>query len=164
VGHGRAANAVRPTDEASAPPPGMLDKAPAWVFYPGLALWSLLYGTAGGAFFKMLAVYENWLAINRYHLILWKKYPQRSYNKYISGIWVHQIKGKPVELAEYTRHHIESSRPAEPFPFLRILINTLFMLLILPLMVCSGIIRGPAYVWRRATARRQRLLQPGGVH
>lgn len=163
MSHGRAAHAVRPADEKAAAPAGMLDRAPAWLFYPLLASWSLLYGSFGGAFFKLLAVCENWLAINRYHLILWKKYPQRSYNKYISGIWVHQIKGKPVELAEYTRHHIESSRPVEPFPFLRIIINTLFMLLIAPFMVCSGIFHGPAYVWRRASARRQRLQQTGSA-
>ncbi len=82
----------------------MLESAPAWIFYPALLLWSLVYGVLGGALFKLLAVYETWIAMNRYQLILWKKYPQRSYLKYISGIWASQIRGKPVELAEYTRH------------------------------------------------------------
>jgi len=136
----------------------MLDTAPAWIFYPALVCWSLCYGAPAGAFFKILAVYENWGSINHYHLLLWKKYPQRSYNKFISGIWVNQIKGKPVELAEYTRHQIEHSRPTEPFPFIRILINTLFMLLILPFMVVSGLFRGPVYVYQRAVARRHYLL------
>jgi len=140
----------------------MLDTAPAWIFYPALACWSLCYGAPAGAFFKVLAVYENWVSINHYHLLLWKKYPQRSYNKFISGIWVNQIKNKPVELAEYTRDQIEHSRPTEPFPFIRMLINTLFMLLILPVMVVRGLFKGPVYVYQRAVARRHQLLSQAG--
>lgn len=136
----------------------MLDTAPAWIFYPVLVCWSLCYGAPAGAFFKVLAVYENWAAINHYHLLLWKKFPQRSYNKFISGIWVNQIKDKPVELAEYTRHQIEHSRPSEPFPFIRMMINTLFMLLILPAMIVRGLFRGPVYVYQRAVTRRLQLL------
>lgn len=140
----------------------MIETAPAYIFYPLIVLWSLVYGTVAGAFFKLLAVYENWLSINRYHLILWKKYPQRSYHKYISGIWATQIKGKPVELAEYTRDQIEKSQPTEPFPLLRIIINTLFMLLITPFMMLSGLVKGPAYVYRRALTRRQQLMETDG--
>ncbi len=139
----------------------MLESAPAYIFYPVTALWSLVYGALAGAFFKLLAVYESWLAMNRYHLILWKKYPQRSYLKYISGIWATQIKDRPVELAEYTRHQIEKSRPTEPFPVFRILINTLFMLIITPFMICTGLYKGPMYVFRRALTRRRQLLTTG---
>lgn len=138
----------------------MLESAPAYIFYPVTALWSLVYGALAGAFFKLLAVYENWLAMNRYHVILWKKYPQRSYLKYISGIWATQIKDKPVELAEYTRHQIEKSRPTEPFPVFRILINTLFMLIITPFIICTGLYKGPVYVFRRALTRRRQFLTP----
>ena len=139
----------------------MLTSAPAFIFYPLIMLWSLIYGAVAGAFFKLLAVYENWLAINRYQLLLWKKYPQRSYHKYISGIWATQIQGKPVELAEYTRDRIEKSQPTEPFPLLRIVINTLFMVLITPFMVGTGLFKGPSYVYRRAELRRQQQLKPG---
>jgi hypothetical protein len=139
----------------------MLESAPAYIFYPVNVLWSLLYGAAAGAFFKLLAVYENWIAMNRYHLILWKKYPQRSYLKYISGIWATQIRDKPVELAEYTRRQIEKSRPTEPFPLFSILINTFFMLIITPFIICTGLYKGPVYVFRRALARRRELLTTG---
>jgi hypothetical protein len=135
----------------------MLYSAPAYIFYPLVMLWSLVYGSVAGVFFILLAAYENWLEINHYQLLLWKKYPQRSYNKYISGIWAHQIKGQPVELAEYTRHQIEKSRPSEPFPFMRLLINTCFILLITPFMLLSGLVKGPAYVYRRALEKRHTL-------
>jgi hypothetical protein len=136
----------------------MIESAPALIFYPAIVLWSLIYGSLAGAFFKLLAVYENWTEMNRYHLILWKKYPQRSYMKYISGIWATQIKDKPVELAEYTRHQIEKSRPTEPFPLGRILINTVFMLIITPFMIFTGLYKGPVYVFQRAVMRRHLLL------
>jgi hypothetical protein len=136
----------------------MLDSAPAFIFYPLIALWSLIYGGLAGAFFKLLAVYENWTEMNRYHMILWKKYPQRSYVKYISGIWASQIKDRPVELAEYTRHQIEKSRPTEPFPLARILANTIFMLIVTPFIICTGLYKGPIYVFQRALTRRRELL------
>ncbi len=139
----------------------MFDSAPAFIFYPVIALWSLIYGALAGAFFKLLAVYENWTEMNRYHLILWKKYPQRSYLKYISGIWAAQIRDKPVELAEYTRHQIEKSRPSEPFPVARILINTLFMLIVTPFIICTGLYKGPIYVFQRAMTRRREHLTNG---
>lgn len=137
----------------------MFVRSPAVIFYPLLTLWSLGYGVVGGAFFKLLAVYENWRAINRYHFILWKKYPQRSYQKYISAIWASQIKGMPVELAEYTRQRIEKNHPSEPFPFLRLFANTLFMLFILPYMIVVGICRGPYYVFTRGIDARRAALQ-----
>jgi hypothetical protein len=140
----------------------MIESTPALIFYPAIVLWSLIYGSLAGAFFKLLAVYENWTEMNRYHLILWKKYPQRSYMKYISGIWASQIKDKPVELAEYTRHQIEKSRPTEPFPLGRILINTIFMLIITPFMLFTGLYKGPIYVFQRAVTRRRLLLSTEG--
>lgn len=132
----------------------MLDNAPAFIFYPAIAVWSVIYGAPAGALFHLAAVWENWVAINRYQLILWKKYPQRSYQKYISEIWATQIRGKPVELAEYTRDQIEKSRPSEPFPFMRLLVNTLFMVLVAPVMAIAGLLKGPVYVYRRSVQRR----------
>ncbi len=140
----------------------IVERAPSYVFYPAIALWSLIYGSVAGAYFKLLAVYENWIEMNRYHLILWKKYPQRSYLKYISGIWATQIRDKPVELAEYTRHQIEKSRPTEPFPVGRILVNTVFMLIVTPFIIFTGLYKGPIYVYRRAVLRRRELLANGG--
>jgi hypothetical protein len=139
----------------------MLERAPAYIFYPAIVLWSLTYGCVAGAYFKLLAIYENWIEMNRYHLILWKKYPQRSYLKYISGIWATQIKDRPVELAEYTRHQIEKSRPTEPFPAARLLLNTVFMLIVTPFIICTGLYRGPLYVYRRSVMRRRELLANG---
>ena len=136
----------------------MLAKAPAFIFYPALLIWSLVYGVTGGLAFKLLAVWENWMAVNRYHYILWKKYPNRSYQKYISSIWASQLKGLPVELAEYARVKVEQSHPSEPFPFLRMLANSVFMLMIAPYMAVTGMIKGPLYVFRQEMQARQRYL------
>lgn len=136
----------------------MLARTPTIIFYPALLLWCLVYGVVGGILFKIAAVYENWLAMNRYHYILWKKYPQRSYQKYISSIWASQIKGLPVELAEYTRQKIEQNHPSEPFPFLRLLANSIFMLFILPYMIVVGIFKGPLYVFQREMLMRKQHL------
>lgn len=132
----------------------MLFRAPPYIYYPILIVWSAVYGAIGGAFYKLLAVYENWKAINHYHVLLWKKYPQRSYRKYIFNMWTSQIRGKPIELAEYTKLQIERQHPAEPFPFLKIVINTLLMIVITPFMMCLGILRGPLYVYRKGRSRR----------
>ncbi len=139
----------------------MLETSPAPIFYPLIFLWSLIYGAFGGAFFKLVAVYENWLVMNRHQITLWKKYPQRSYNKYISSIWASRIRGKPVELAEYTRQQIEKSHRSEPFPVFRLLVNTLFMLIIAPFMMLIGMFEGPVYVYRRAVMRRKQIKQQG---
>jgi hypothetical protein len=132
----------------------MFIRSPAIIFYPALLLWSLLFGSLAGGTFKLLAVYENWLAVNNYHLTLWKKYPQRSYNKYISSIWASQIRGVPLELAEYKRQQIEEEHHSEPFPFFRLLANTLFMLLITPYMFVVGFFTGPQYVFRKTIEKR----------
>jgi hypothetical protein len=136
----------------------MLDTAPAPIFYPLILLWSLVYGIVAGALFKLVAVYENWIAINRLQIRLWKKYPQRSYNKYISSIWANQIKGKPLELAEYTRLQIENSHRSEPFPIFRLIVNTLFMIVIAPIMMLIGMYEGPLYVYRKALLRRRQTI------
>jgi hypothetical protein len=137
----------------------MFVRTPAFIFYPLLLLWSLSYGIVGGAFFKLIAVYENWRTINHYHFLLWKKYPQRSYQKYISALWATQIRGVPLEFADYTRQRIEKSHPSEPFPLLRLLFNSLFMLLITPYMVLVGMCKGPFYVFTRAVAARKDAQQ-----
>ncbi len=137
-------------------------KAPALLFYPFILLWSLIYGSIAGAIFKLLAVYENWLAINRLQITLWKKYPLRSYRKYISSMWEHQIHGKPLELAEYSRAELEKKYPDEPFPALRILTNTVFMAFIAPFMALYGLVNGPVYVFQLSMERRRRLLSSKG--
>jgi hypothetical protein len=141
----------------------MLARLPALLFCPILWLWCLVYGVPGGVFFKLAAVYENWVATNRYHYILWKKYPQRSYQKYISSLWASEIKGLPMELAEYTRQKIEQNHLSEPFPFLRLLTNSIFMLFILPYMVATGIIKGPLFVYRREMQARQQYFSQRGL-
>lgn len=133
----------------------MLNNMPDIIFYPLAILWSLLYGAFAGAIFRLAAVWENWVAINRLQILLWKKYPQRSYKKYINNIWSSQVSGKPVELAEYTRSRIEKSHPSEPFPIFRLFTNTVFMLLIAPFMALRGLYDGPVYVFRRILASRQ---------
>lgn len=134
----------------------MLHNMPDFIFYPLATLWSLFYGTLAGAWFRLVAVFENWVAINRLELILWKKYPQRSYRKYISHLWSSQIMGRPMELGEYARARIEQTNPVEPFPVLRLIINSVFMILITPYMIALGLIDGPVYVYRRMLEMRHR--------
>ena len=75
-------------------------------------------------------------------------------------MWTNQIRGKPLELAEYTKLQIEKRHPAEPFPIVRLLVNTVFMLIIAPFMVVMGMIRGPLYVFRKLMARRSQYVGP----
>lgn len=139
----------------------MFLQAPAFVFYPLLLLWSVLYGAPAGMWFKLLSVIENWEIINRYHLTLWKKYPALSYQKYIAGIWASAIRNQPVELAEYTRQQVEKNHPFEPFPIARLVANSLLMLCMAPVMMVSGLVLGPSYVFNRAVnSRRQLSTQP----
>lgn len=138
----------------------MFLQAPAFLFYPLLVLWSILFGAPAGVWFKLMSVIENWQATNRYHLTLWKKYPARSYQKYVASIWANAIRDKPVELAEYTRQQVEKNYPSEPFPFARIAGNTLLMLCIAPFMMLSGLLLGPSYVFKRTVnLRRQSLTE-----
>lgn len=133
----------------------MRNHIPDVLYYPALLVWSLVYGSLAGAFFRLVSVYENWLAMNRLQVLLWKKYPHRSYRKYINYLWVSQVRGKPVELAEYTRQRIEKDHPVEPFPLARLFLNTVFMLLLAPFMAARGLVDGPVYVYRRGVAQRQ---------
>ncbi len=136
----------------------MLYKLPTVFFYPLALIWSIVYGGIAGIVFKLLSVYENWLAINRLQLKLWKRYPQRSYRKYIESMWYQQFKGKPIELAEYSKLQLEKSNPSEPFPVLKILINTVFMALISPFMALSGLYYGPLYVFRTTLQQYQQAM------
>ncbi|HTQ98442.1 MAG TPA: hypothetical protein VMH83_00565 [Candidatus Acidoferrum sp.] len=138
----------------------MLASLPALLFYPALFVWCLVYGVPCGILFKLVAVWENWVDSNRYHYILWKKYPQRSYQKYISSIWANQIKGMPVEMAEYAKIKVEQTHPSEPFPFVRILANTVLMLCIVPYMIVTGLIKGPLYVYHRQMQARKQFRNP----
>lgn len=131
----------------------MLYKLPIFFFYPLVLLWSIVYGATAGCIYKVVAVYENWLAINHMQIRLWKKYPRRSYRKYIENLWTQQIKGKSIEFAEYTRVQLEKDHPEEPFPLFRLLTNTVFMILILPFMALSGLFHGPLYVYKTALIR-----------
>lgn len=137
----------------------MLYKLPTFIFYPLILIWSAVYGAIAGFIFKLVEVYENWKFINHQQLYLWKKYPQRSYRKYIESMWSHQIKGKPVELAEYNKIQLEKSHPEEPFPLLRLLLNTLFMLCIAPFMAITGLYYGPIHVFKTQAAHYNHIFK-----
>lgn len=133
----------------------LITRLPAYLFYPLICLWSLGYGVSGGIFFKLAAMVETWWSTNRLQLLLWKKYPQRSYRKYINNIWSGQISGRPVEVAAYTRNRIEKARPSQPFPLGRLLLNTLMLVLLAPFVALTGVVDGPVYVFRQGLALRQ---------
>ncbi len=134
-------------------------KLPTIFFYPLIFIWSILYGGLAGIIFKILEVYENWQAINHKHLYLWKKYPNRSYRRYIENKWSPQIMGKPLELAEYEKIKLEKSYPEEPFPFSRLCLNTVFMLLITPFIALSGLYYGPVHVFTTSVTRHNHAFK-----
>lgn len=133
----------------------LITRLPAYLFYPVICLWSLGYGVIGGIYFKLVAMLESWWFNNRLQLLLWKKYPQRSYQKYINNIWSDQIPGRPVEVAAYTRNRIEQVKPSQPFPLGKITLNTLTLILLAPFVALTGVVEGPLYVFRRGLALRQ---------
>jgi hypothetical protein len=137
----------------------MLYKLPTFIFYPLIFIWSIFFGGLAGVIFKLLQVYENWKAINHQHMYLWKRYPSRSYRRYIDNMLSNQIKGKTVELAEYKKIHLEKSYPEEPFPLLRLFFNTVFMVFITPFMTLSGLYYGPIHVYTTNIIRHNKVFK-----
>lgn len=127
------------------------------ICFPLILLWSLCYGVIGGIFFKMLAVYENWVDMNHLQVAQWKRYPLRSYNKFTAAILTHRMKSKPIELVELTNSQIQTEFKREPFPVLLILANTLIALLLLPFAILTGIVQGPIFVFRKSWRSWQQL-------
>ena len=122
----------------------------AVIYFPAALLWSLIYGIGGGIVFKLAAVYETWVAINRRQMMVWKKYPCFSYQKYIQAICAYRMRDKPFELAGITQKQIQGEYPYEPFPVLILITNTLLMLVVVPVFIVTGIVQGPAYVFVEA--------------
>ena len=139
----------------------MLNGLLSLVLFPVILVWSVCYGVLGGIFFKLLAVYENWIDLNRLQIIQWKRYPLRSYNKFTSAILAHRMKSKPIELVALTNSQIQTEFKREPFPFLVILVNTLIALLMLPFALLVGIFQGPVFVFRKTWGAWQKILQSG---
>lgn len=127
---------------------------------PFLFLWSIIYGIPGGIFFKMLAVYERWVDLNRLQVIQWKRYPLRSYRKFTSAVLTHRMRARPVELAGLTDSQIQAEFKQEPFPFLILFTNTVVALAILPFAALSGIFLGPIHVFRNGWGKWHKYLQP----
>ena len=131
------------------------------VLFPLIIVWSVCYGVLGGIFFKLLAVYENWINLNRLQIIQWKRYPLRSYNKFTSAILAHRMKSKPIELIALTNSQIQTEFKREPFPFLVIVVNTLTALVLLPFALLMGAFQGPVFVFRKTWGAWQNILQTG---
>lgn len=119
------------------------------VLIPALLLWSVVYGVLGGIYFKIQAVYEHWIDLNRRQIVQWKRYPLRSYNKFTAAILTHRMRSKPIELVSLTNSQIQSEFKHEPFPFLVIIANTFIALVMLPFAIISGIGQGPVFVFRK---------------
>ena len=122
-------------------------------FLPVLILWSLVYGSLGGVFFKLLAVIELWHSANRMQLQQWKRYPARHYQQFTAAIVMAELNGQTWSLLPMMHNDVTDRFPRAPFPFLIILCNTLIALLYLPYALCSGLFRGPAYVFAQGWSR-----------
>lgn len=120
------------------------------LIFPFLLLWSLIYGVIGGIFFKILAVYESWIYQNHLQIIQWKRYPQRSYNKFVSAILTYRMRTRPMDLVSLTNNQIRQEYNQAPFPFLLILANTVVSIILLPFAMISGVVLGPAFVFKRS--------------
>jgi len=127
---------------------------------PFLFLWSIVYGIPGGIFFKMLAVYEHWVDLNRLQVIQWKRYPLRSYRKFTSAVLTHRMRSRPVELVNLIESQIQAEYRQEPFPFLIIFTNTVVALAVLPFAALSGMVLGPVHVFRSGWEKWQKHHQP----
>jgi hypothetical protein len=134
------------------------------IVFPFLLLWSLFYGVVGGVFFKILAVYENWAYQNQQQLIQWKRYPQRSYNKFVSAILTYRMLSRPMDLVSLTNNQIRQEYDSAPFPFLPIIFNTVISLIVLPFAMISGTIFGPVFVFKRSWQYWRRYNQSSSAH
>jgi hypothetical protein len=134
------------------------------IVFPFLLLWSLFYGVVGGIFFKILAVYENWAYQNQQQLIQWKRYPQRSYNKFVSAILTYRMLSRPMDLVSLTNNQIRQEYDSAPFPFLPIIFNTVVSLIVLPFAMISGAIFGPVFVCKRSWQYWRRYNQSSSAH
>lgn len=132
--------------------------------FPFLLLWSLFYGVVGGIFFKILAVYESWNYQNHIQITQWKRYPERSYNKFVSAILTYRMRTRPMDLVSLTNNQIRKEYNQAPFPFLLILINTAISILLLPFAMISGAVLGPAFVFKRNWRKWQRRVQANSAH
>lgn len=125
---------------------------------PAVLLWSLLYGVFGGAFYKLMAVYELWSSSNHLHILQWKRYPQRSYQQFTSAILMGRMGNRAWATLPMAYNQVRQEFTRAPFPYLVILCNTLMALLYLPFALVSGMFRGPAFVFRNT------WKQPRSVH
>lgn len=126
--------------------------------FPFLLLWSLLYGVIGGIFFKILAVYESWAYHNQLHVIQWKRYPQRSYNKFVSAVLTYRMRSRPMDLVSLTNNQIRQEYDSAPFPFLLIIANTAISLILLPFAMLSGAVLGPIFVFKCSWHKVQQYI------
>lgn len=116
---------------------------------PHTLIWSLIYGVSGGLLFKLLSVVELWLAANRFHIMQWKRYPDRNYRKFTAAVLMGRMEENSWSSLPLRYNQVLSGVERAPFPILVILCNTLIALLYLPVALIEGIFAGPAFVFRR---------------
>ncbi|MFA5880201.1 MAG: hypothetical protein WC860_08570 [Candidatus Margulisiibacteriota bacterium] len=109
--------------------------------------WAIFYGVIAGIVFKIHGCIKDWLYICTTYLRQWKRYPKRSYEKYINSL-LFEIKN----LSEYVYKEaiLKKQKKTQPFPFFAILTVTIVNLTIIPFRLISSIIDGPMIVFTDA--------------
>ncbi len=118
--------------------------------HPAVLLWSLVYGIAGGVFFKAISVYEYWLESNRVQIMQWKRYPNRNYRQFTTSMLMGRLGFESWSTLPLTYSQITNKFDRAPYPYLIILCNTLIALVYLPVALLAGVVEGPAFVYQKA--------------
>ena len=116
-------------------------------YFCGAFIWALVYGVLGGIIFKFAGSVKDWLYVSGNYIRQWKRYPKRSYEKYLTEL-LSEIKN----LSEYIYHEslLKRQRKTQPFPFFSVFNVTIVNLAILPFRLISSIIDGPMIVFSDA--------------
>ena len=118
---------------------------------PGIVwavLRALVLGALMGPIYKILASFQYLYHSNSELVWLWKKYPKRSYDKFTAALWINSVNNSNWHLADAVRADIEHKFPSEPFPVVKLVTNTLLILLAIPFRSALGFIQGPIFVLR----------------
>jgi len=109
---------------------------------------ALILGAVMGPIYKVLASSQYLCQSNSELIWLWKKYPKRSYQRFTAILWVKGLSSRNPCQTDAVRMVIQHRFPSEPFPLLKIVANSLLIILIIPISGAMGLIQGPLFLLR----------------
>lgn len=120
------------------------------IYFPFAFIGSLLYGIIGSIFFKIIATYEEWIYIVHIEARQWRRYPKRSYEKFIDDKVAKVFTKNPFIDTKNTAAGLKKKYRSQFFPLIGILGTTIIALTFLPFRIFSGMIEGPAILMKKA--------------